>query len=81
MDKSISLRTRLSVGSNPTKRTMTLRRNDSTPEGKAIWDMVERVAARAPQWIKDYIAEAELEQHFPAKEEIGGSNPLSDIAL
>jgi len=27
-----------------------VRRNTSTPEGRAIWDEVEKVAAKAPKW-------------------------------
>ena len=30
-------------------------RNDSTPEGKKIWDAVDKSASKCPKWAKDLI--------------------------
>lgn len=38
---------------------MRLLRNDSTPEGKAIWDAVDKAAARAPWWVKQRLGVAD----------------------
>ena len=34
-------------------------RNDSTAEGKKIWEKVDRAAENAPQWVKDRLKESE----------------------
>lgn len=30
-------------------------RDESTPEGKAIWDTVRKAAEKAPEWVKPYV--------------------------
>ncbi|HVH69018.1 MAG TPA: hypothetical protein VM716_14210 [Gemmatimonadales bacterium] len=34
-------------------------RNDSTDDGKKIWEEVDRAAAKAPEWVKARLKEAE----------------------
>ncbi|MEX2157152.1 MAG: hypothetical protein WD773_09970 [Gemmatimonadales bacterium] len=34
-------------------------RNDSTTEGKKIWEKVDRAAENAPQWVKDRLKGSE----------------------
>lgn len=30
-----------------------IRRNLSTPEGKQIWEAIDKAASEAPQWLKE----------------------------
>jgi len=34
-------------------------RNDSTDDGKKIWEEVDRAAAKAPEWVKARLKESE----------------------
>lgn len=43
-------------------------RKESTPKGKALWEAVDRTAARCPKWI---IENADLLEKTFGKEEIG----------
>lgn len=39
---------------------MSILRNESTPEGKKIWEAVDNAAAKAPNWLREKIENAPL---------------------
>lgn len=80
MDRTVVYET-TDGGSNPSDETMVDRliRNDSTPEGKAIWDAVDRAAARAPEWVKKYFGESANGRLAGSEPVNVGSNPASPV--
>jgi len=47
-----------------------VKRNLITPEGRAMWDAVEKAAASAPEWAKKHIEKA-CKERKKLREEAG----------
>lgn len=39
-----------------------IKRNESTENGRKIWEAVERAASRAPDWVKQQVKDARQSQ-------------------